>query len=222
MEGADLARVSVGSREATASLHGAAGTLVLLGHGAGGTRATPFLVRFAESLAARGRRVALHNFLYSEERRRSPDRAAVLEATAKAWLDWARREAGTAKLVAGGKSMGGRMASQAIAAGAASADALVFLGFPLHPPGQPEKRRDEHLYRISVPMLFVQGTRDDFARFELLEEVLARLGERATLLRIDDGDHSFKVRKRETGKSESDVEREIVEGVEAWLERQRM
>jgi predicted alpha/beta-hydrolase family hydrolase len=199
----------------SASLHGAGTTCVALGHGAGGTRRTPFLLRLAESLAASGRRALLFNFPYSEARRRIPDPKARLEATVAAVAQLARAS-GAARLVLGGKSMGGRIASQAVAQGLA-ADGLVFLGYPLHPPGKPETLRDAHLPGIAAPMLFVQGTRDAFARWDLLEATLARLGERATLLKLEQGDHSFKVPKR-TGLVAADVERLVFEGVAAWLD----
>ena len=111
--------------------------------------------------------------------------------------------------------MGGRIASQAAAKGA-PCDGLVFLAYPLHPPGKPDVLRDRHLPQIGQPMLFVQGTRDDFARWDLLAAVLARLGERATLHPVEDGDHSFKVRKA-AGRAPSEVENEVHEAVLSWL-----
>jgi predicted alpha/beta-hydrolase family hydrolase len=200
----------------SASLHGDGASALLLGHGAGGTRTTPFLVRLAEALSAPSRRVLLFNFPYSEARRRIPDKAPLLEATVAACARFAREELGAQRVIVGGKSMGGRMASQAVASGL-RADGLIFLGYPLHPPGRFEKLRDAHLPAVTCPMLFVQGTRDDFARWDLLEATLAKLGDRATLLKIEDGDHSFAVRKKLTGKSAADVERAIVDGIGAWL-----
>jgi len=147
-----------------------------------------------------------------------PDKAPLLEATVAACARLAREELGAKRVVVGGKSMGGRMASQAVANGL-SVDGLVFLGYPLHPPGRFEKLRDAHLPKITAPMLFIQGTRDDFARWDLLEATLAKLGDRATLLKIDDGDHSFKVRKKLTGQTSADVERAIGQSVVDWLMR---
>lgn len=199
----------------SASICGAGAAALLLAHGAGGTRKTPFLVRLAEALAAGGRRVVLFNFPYCETRRRIPDPAPLLEATVAAVARFARSELGAERLVLGGKSMGGRIASQAVAKGLA-ADGLVFLGYPLHPPGKPEKLRDAHLAAVDAPMLFVQGTRDDFARWDLLDATLRRLGERATLLKIDDGDHSFKVPKK-SGRTAEDVEAMVLRGALDWL-----
>lgn len=199
----------------SASLHGqAGGTLLALAHGAGGTRTTPQLVRLAESLAAGGRRVLLFNFPYSEAGRRAPDRPATLEASVRAVARHAREQLAPARLVLGGRSMGGRIASQCVAAGLAC-DALLFLAYPLHPPGQAGKMRDAHLPRIGVPMLFVQGTRDAFARPDLLESTLARLPQ-ARHYPVPDGDHSFGVPAR-SGRTPADVEATVSASVEEWL-----
>ena len=211
-------RIRVGDGEVTASVQGEGGTALVLGHGAGGDRRTAFLVRLGEALAAGGRATVLYNFPYTEAGRRAPDPPARLEATAAAAADFARTSLGARRVVAGGKSMGGRIASQAVAAGA-PADGLVFLGYPLHPPGRFETLRDRHLGAIAIPMLFVQGTRDAFAREDLLERVLARLGPLATRHRVEGGDHSFAV-PRSQKRSPADVEREIVSVVEDWLVRQ--
>jgi hypothetical protein len=201
----------------SASLHGSGPTFLALGHGAGGTRRTPALVSFAERIAATGRTALLYNFPYSEAGRRLPDRAPALEATVAAVARAARERLGARRLVLGGRSMGGRMAAQAVAAGLA-ADGLVLLSYPLHPPGKPQQLRDAHLPRITCPMLFVQGTRDGFARFDLLEETLAGLGARATLHVLADADHSFKVPKR-LGRSPAEVEDEVLGAVTGWLAR---
>ncbi|HET7295325.1 MAG TPA: alpha/beta family hydrolase [Vicinamibacteria bacterium] len=198
----------------SASLHGSGGTCLALGHGAGGDRRTPFLVRYAEAIAASGRTALLFNFPYSERRRKVPDAPRVLEDTVAAVALAARERSG--RVVLGGKSMGGRIASQAVAQGVAC-DGLVFLGYPLHPPGQPDRRRDAHLPRIAAPMLFLQGTRDAFARWDLIEGVVAGLGERARLLRMDEADHSFAV-PRKTSLGAADVERRLVEETVRWLE----
>jgi predicted alpha/beta-hydrolase family hydrolase len=208
--------IPAGGSLVSASVHGDGDTAVILGHGAGGDRRTPFLVGLAGALAASGRRAILYNFPYTERRRRVPDPPAVLEATTRAVGEHARTGLGASRVVHGGKSMGGRIASQVVAQGA-PADALVFLGYPLHPPGRPEKRRDTHLPSVPCPMLFVQGTRDAFARWDLLEEVLGRLGDKATLHRIEDGDHSFAVPRR-TGRSKADVEEELRRAVVGWLD----
>jgi predicted alpha/beta-hydrolase family hydrolase len=214
MPGSDI-RIPVQDLSVTASLHGTGGTIVVLGHGAGGDRRTPLLVRFAEALAASGRGALLYNFPYTDARRRAPDPPDVLEATARAVGDHARGALRARRLVLGGKSMGGRIASQAVAKGA-DADGLLFLGYPLHPPGRPETLRDRHLPAVRVPMLFLQGTRDTFARWDLLERVVARLGDTASLHRIEEADHSFRVPRR-TGRTAADVEAEMVEAALSWL-----
>jgi hypothetical protein len=205
-----------GASPVSASLHGqGGGTLLALAHGAGGTRSTPQLLRLAESLASGGRRVLLFNFPYSEAGRRAPDRPAALEATVRAVARHVREQLAPARLVLGGRSMGGRMASQCVAAGLAC-DALLLLAYPLHPPGQPGQLRDAHLPRIGTPMLFVQGTRDAFARSDLLEATLARLQTRARLCSIADGDHSFAVPAR-SGRKPAEVEAGIAGSIEEWL-----
>jgi predicted alpha/beta-hydrolase family hydrolase len=190
--------------------------VVALGPGAGSTRQQPALLALAEALAASGRRAVLFNFPYSEAGRRRPDPPAILEAAVRVVAEHARGALGARRLVLGGRSMGGRIASQAVAAGL-PADALVFLAYPLHPPGRPEQLRDRHLPQVEAPMLFVQGTRDDFARADLLEAVLARLGARATLHRVLDGDHSFGVLKR-SGRTAAEVREEIHGVVLRWLD----
>ena len=195
-------------------------TVVVLGHGAGGNRKTRALEKAAESIAGSGRMAVLYNFRYSEVGRRAPDPARILEKTASAVASYAREGLGARKLVLGGRSMGGRIATQVVAAGVA-ADGLALLAYPLHPPGRIDKLRDAHLPGVECPMLFVQGTRDSFGRLDLVEKLIGKLGERATLLRVEDGDHSFKVRKS-SGQSAEDVERLIHDGVLAWLKRNRL
>jgi hypothetical protein len=196
-------------------VHGEGKTVLALGHGAGGDRRTGALVRLANALAGGGRRVVLYNFPYTEARRRVPDKPALLEATTRAVAEHARRALGAGALVLGGKSMGGRIASQAVAQGL-PADALVFLGYPLHAPGRFDALRDRHLPSISAPMLFVQGTRDAFARPDLLAVVLGGLGARATLHTIEGGDHSFGVPRR-GGRTPAEVEAEVAGAIGAWL-----
>jgi uncharacterized protein len=211
-------QVPVGTASVSASLHGEGPTVVVLGHGAGGTRRSPAMTTIADALAASGRRVLLYNFLYTDRGGRRPDPPDVLEATTRAVGEFARTELGAQRLVHGGRSMGGRIASQAVAKGA-PCDGLVFLAYPLHPPGQTGKMRDRHLPDVGAPMLFVQGTRDNFARWDLLTGVLERLGTRATLHPVEDGDHSFKVLKR-SGRTAADVQSEIERVVRDWLDRQ--
>jgi uncharacterized protein len=202
----------------SAAVFGSGATLVALGHGAGGTRRTASLVHLAERLAATGRAVMLFNFPYSEAGRRAPDRAPILEAAVGAVARAAREHLGAERLVLGGRSMGGRIASQAVAAGL-GADALLLLAYPLHPPGKPERLRDAHLPRVQQPMLFIQGTRDAFARWDLLEATIQALGPRATLQRIEDGDHSFGVPKR-AGRTAAEIDATILNAIEEWLSAQ--
>jgi uncharacterized protein len=201
--------------EVSASVHGEGSTVMALAHGAGGDRRTGLLVRLANALAAEGRRAIVYNFPYSEARRRVPDPPAVLEATVSAVAEHLRTVLKARTLVLGGKSMGGRIASQAVAKGLAC-DGLVFLGYPLHPPGRFDRLRDAHLADVRVPMLFVQGTRDAFARPDLLAAVLGGLGDRATLHSIDGGDHSFNVPRR-AGRAPKQVEAEVAGAVSQWL-----
>jgi uncharacterized protein len=170
------------------------GPILVLAHGAGGTMRNPLLDGFAAGLAAAGVGCLRFNFLYSEAGRRSPDREALLrEAWAAAFARG--REIGEPAWV-GGKSMGGRIASMMVADGELQAAGLVFVGYPLHAPGKPDRLRDQHLDAIGVPMLWLQGTADPFARWDLLEGVLGRLGKRASLHPVEGGDHSFRVRGR--------------------------
>jgi hypothetical protein len=141
----------------------------------------------------------------------------VLEATTRAAAALALDATGATRIVHGGRSMGGRIASQVVAAGE-RADGLAFLAYPLHPPGQFEKRREAHLPRVQVPMLFVQGTRDAFAREDLLLALLERLGPRAELRQVAEADHSFGVLKR-SGRTAKDVLAEVQVSLFAWLDR---
>lgn len=191
----------------------------VLAHGAGAGMRHPFLETMAQRLAERGIATLRYQFPYMEQRARRPDPPAVAEAAVRAAVEEAARAAPGLPLVAGGKSFGGRMTSSAQAnAPLPGVVGLVFLGFPLHPPGRPGITRAEHLDRVAVPMLFLQGTRDDFADIALLRRVIARLGTRATLHLIEGGDHSFKVLKR-SGRTEVDVMGELVEALEEWGRR---
>jgi predicted alpha/beta-hydrolase family hydrolase len=166
--------------------------VLVLGHGAGAGMRSPFMTGFAEAIGRLGVATLRFDFPYMQAGRRAPDRAPVLvDAWTQAFAAAGERAAGR-PVLAGGKSLGGRIASMAVAEGMAAAG-LVFLGYPLHPPGRPERLRDGHLDAISVPMLFVQGTRDTFAQPALLATVLARLGPRAELVSVEGGDHSFRV-----------------------------
>jgi predicted alpha/beta-hydrolase family hydrolase len=167
----------------------------VLAHGAGAGQRSPFVVSFAQALAALGIDVVTFNFLYMEQRRHLPDRAPQLEACYRAVLEAIHQKRGTApfSLFIGGKSMGGRIATQVAAADPEAPIAgLVLLGYPLHPPGQPERLRDAHLPAVKRPMLFIQGSRDAFGTPAELEPILAALSPRPMLRVIERGDHSFK------------------------------
>jgi predicted alpha/beta-hydrolase family hydrolase len=214
---AAMQELQVPGAATSASLHGRGATLVVLGHGAGGNRRNPLLRALAEALAASGRAACLYNFAYAEKGARRPDPPSVLEATTRAAAAFAREATGAGRVVHGGRSMGGRIASQVVAAGE-PADGLVFLGYPLHPPGQFEKRREAHLPGITVPQLFVQGTRDAFAREDLLLALVDRLSPEAELHRVAGADHSFGVLKS-SGRTPQDVLAEVRTALLSWLDR---
>jgi predicted alpha/beta-hydrolase family hydrolase len=171
---------------------GSVATLVVA-HGAGSGMDHPFLVGFTQEINDLGVATLRFNFPYMEAGRRSPDPQAAAVNAWRAAFDLASAKSGRTKVFAGGKSYGGRMASVAAADGMPTAG-LVFLGYPLHAPGKPEKIRDEHLYAIDVPMLFLHGTLDAFADPALLRRVLKKLGPTAVDHQIEGGDHSFNVR----------------------------
>ncbi len=166
---------------------------LIVGHGAGAGMDHPFLAGFCRAMAAYGVATARFNFHYMNAGRRAPDPEAALRAAWNEAFTGVVAMADGVPVLAGGKSLGGRIASMCVADGMPAAG-IVFLGYPLHPPGKPERVRAEHLERISVPMLFLQGTRDPFAKPEILAPVLERLGDRVTYVPIEGGDHSFNVR----------------------------
>lgn len=166
---------------------------LVVAHGAGAGMEHPFLAGFCRAMGERDVATARFNFHYTNAGRRSPDPEPALRAAWTEAFEGVGAMAGGLPVLAGGKSLGGRIASMCVADGMPAAG-LVFLGYPLHPPGRPERIRDEHLYRISVPMLFLEGTRDPFAQEALLAKVLKRLGDRAELHVVEGGDHSFNVR----------------------------
>ena len=192
----------------------ASGVAVALAPGAGTSMDNPLLVAVAEGLAARGHTVLRFNFAYHEKGSKRPDPPKKLVATYRAAAD-ALRARGPGKLVIGGKSMGGRMASMLAAEGYAC-DGLVFLGYPLHPAGKPEQLRDAHLGDVRAPMLFVQGSRDALCDLTLLRPVIARLGGRATLHEVAGGDHGFEVRKSD-GRSPASVLEEVIGAAAGWI-----
>jgi uncharacterized protein len=185
--------------------HAAAG--LVLAHGAGAGQQSRFMVEAAEALAARGITTATFDFPYVTEGRKVPDKAPVLEAAWRTAIDAARAHPSFQELplFIGGKSMGGRIASHVAAQGVEGISGLVYFGYPLHPPGRPDQRRDKHLPSIAQPMLFVQGTRDLFGTATEIEALLPALNPRAGLFTVADGDHSFKVRVKIAGKKQEAV-----------------
>jgi predicted alpha/beta-hydrolase family hydrolase len=183
--------------------------VLVLGHGAGGDVSDPLLAAVAKGVAELGIAVARFNFPYRDAGRRSPGSQAESE---HAYRDVASTSRKTGvPLFCGGKSYGGRIASH-IAADGFELDGLVFLSYPLHAPGKPDRLRDEHLRRISLPMLFIQGTRDPFAQPDLLDKTIASL-KTAQLMRIEGGDHSLRVR----GRKPVDVYREVVGAINEFV-----
>ena len=170
--------------------------IVVVAHGAGAGMEHPFMLGFTDGLNSLGIATLRFNFPYREAGRKFPDRPPAAIATWRAVMAAAAERAAehgdTGPLWAAGKSFGGRMASMAVAEGMEAAG-LVYLGYPLHAPGKPEKLRDGHLYGITIPMLFLQGSRDTFATPALLEDVVGRVGPSAVLQWVDGGDHSFTV-----------------------------
>jgi predicted alpha/beta-hydrolase family hydrolase len=193
-------------------------TTVILAHGAGNDMHTPFLSAVHEGLAARGYTAVKFNFPYTEIGRRAPDPAPVLEACYQSVLAAVRADERLApgRIVIGGKSLGGRMATHLAAAGAATAG-VVLLGYPLHPPGRTDKPRVTHLGRIRVPMLFFAGTRDTLCQLDLLRQTLQGLPVPTTLHVIDGGDHSFNLPKRMNRDARS-VWDEIVGATADWID----
>jgi len=195
------------------------GATLILGHGAGAGQQSAFMVDFARALSALGLDLVTFNFLYTERRRRIPDRAPALEACYRAVVAAVRREVASASrwLFIGGKSMGGRIATQIAAADPDLPIAgLVLLGYPLHPPGRPDQRRDAHLPRIHRPMLVVQGSRDAFGLPGDLEPVLARVTPRPVLEVVANSDHSFKLARRNPA-AQAAVYADVQAAIAGWI-----
>jgi uncharacterized protein len=176
--------------DVSAAWHHADGPILIVGHGAGAGMDHPFIVGFCEALAGEGVAAVRFNFPYMEASRRSPDRAPNAIGAFRAVFDVVTERGGDRQVLGGGKSYGGRIASMAAAEGMPAA-ALVFLGYPLHPPGKPDQIRDEHLYELTMPMLFLHGTKDPFAEPVRLAKVIRRLGDRAILVDVEGAGHSF-------------------------------
>jgi uncharacterized protein len=191
---------------------------LILGHGAGAGQTSGFMVSFATELAARGIDAVTFNFFYTEHGRRAPDTNDKLEACYRAVIETVRghKKLRGNKLAIGGKSMGGRIASQVAASGVSDLAGLVFLGYPLHPPGKPEKLRAAHLSQIRAPMLFVQGSRDTFGTPDELRPIIKRLDPPATLYVVEGGDHSFKVPKS-SGVTQAEVYEAVLDEAARWL-----
>jgi predicted alpha/beta-hydrolase family hydrolase len=169
-------------------------TAIILGHGAGQGMSSPFMTYFHRELANRGFLSVTFDFEYMEAKRRVPDPQPKLQAWYRSVVDEIAAQYRPARIVIGGKSMGGRVASY-IAGNMSQVSALLFLGYPLHPPGKPDQLRDQHLYKLGMPMLFISGTKDTFAERALLERTVHKIGENAELVWIEDGDHSLKRKK---------------------------
>jgi predicted alpha/beta-hydrolase family hydrolase len=191
---------------------------LVLAHGAGAPQQSGFMVAFATALAQRGLDVLTFNFLYTEQRRRVPDRTDALEACYRAAIAAAREHFGRARVFIGGKSMGGRIATHLAAAddaGTLGIAGVVLLGYPLHPPGKPEQPRTAHLPRIRVPMLFVQGERDPFGTPDELRPVVDALSTNVTLRVVPGGDHSLAPSRR--ADAVAAVYSQLQDEVAAWI-----
>ncbi len=189
---------------------------LVLAHGAGAGMRHPFMSAVADELATLGLATLRYQFPYMEKSSKRPDPPALCHATVRAAVAAARQSEPALPLIAGGKSFGGRMTSQAQAAAPLEGvRGLAFLGFPLHPPKQPSDTRGDHLMKVRVPMLFLQGTRDAFAELPLLETLAGRLGTQARLVLLADADHSFHVTAR-SGRSDPEVREEMLQALVAW------
>jgi predicted alpha/beta-hydrolase family hydrolase len=194
------------------------GALLVLAHGAGAGMRHPFLAAVADAFSAYRVATWRYQFPYMEAGRNRPDSPAIAQATVRAAVAAARARVPDVPIVAGGKSFGGRMTSQAAADETLpGVQGLVFFGFPLHAPGKPSVTRGEHLVNVGLPMLFLQGTRDAFADLEFLRPLCQRLGSRATLYLVEGGDHSFKVLKR-SGRTQEHVMDELTDVAVQWIE----
>ena len=191
----------------------------VLAHGAGADMRHSFMEKVAEGLASRGIATLRFNFPYMEEKKGRPDQPAVAHAAIRAAVAEAARRCPGVTLVAGGKSFGGRMTSQAQSkAPLPDVKGLAFLGFPLHAAKKPSSERAEHLAGIAIPMLFLQGTRDELADLGHLRPVIAALGGKATLHEVEGGDHSFAVLKK-SGRTNDEALTEVLDTLAAWIDR---
>ncbi|QQO33862.1 alpha/beta hydrolase [Bradyrhizobium diazoefficiens] len=213
----DIARIGVVS--AILMQPGNARACYVLAHGAGAGMRHASMDKIAEGLADRGIATFRFNFPYMENKQGRPDQPAVAQAAVRAAVEEAGRLCPGLKLVAGGKSFGGRMTSQAQSKTPLSGvKGLAFLGFPLHPDKKPSTERAEHLGGVAIPMLFLQGTRDGLADLGLLKPVVAALGAKATLHEIEGGDHSFAVLKK-SGRTNEEALAEVLDTLTAWIDQ---
>jgi uncharacterized protein len=190
--------------------------LFVLAHGAGAGMQHPFMEKISKYLSDEEIGTLRYNFPYSEKKNKSPDPAPILMETVRSAVKTAGEYFKNAPLLAGGKSMGGRMTSTVASKEALdSIKGIVFLGFPLHAPGKPSDERAEHLYKVAVPMLFFQGTRDNLADLNLLKPVINRLEPKATLHIVDGADHSFQLPKS-ADKNSDEILRELAKKVKDW------
>ena len=188
-------------------------------HGAGAGMSHAFMEAIATGLYARGIATLRYQFPFMEKGSKRPDSPAVAQVAVRAAVAEARKRCRGMPLIAGGKSFGGRMTSQAQASRPLpGVRGLAFLGFPLHPPDKPAILRAEHLWEVEIPMLFVQGTRDKLAELRLLKSVTKRLGKRATTHLIDQADHAFHMPAR-SGRTDSDVMIDILDAFTGWVDR---
>jgi predicted alpha/beta-hydrolase family hydrolase len=191
----------------------------VLAHGAGAGMAHPFMAGVAKGLAERGIATLRYQFPYMERGSKRPDAPKVAHAAVRAAVAHATHLFPGLPLFAGGKSFGGRMTSQTQAASPLpEVHGLVFLGFPLHPAGKPSDERGKHLFDVRIPMLFLQGTRDELANLQLLKAVVEQLGSRATLELFEDADHSFHVPAR-TGRKDADVRAGMLDALAVWISK---
>ncbi len=191
----------------------------VLAHGAGAGMTHPFMAAVAQELAGHAVSTLRYQFPYMEQGAKRPDGPKLAQATVRAAVEQAARLVPNLPLFAGGKSFGGRMTSQAQATAALpGVRGLIFLGFPLHPPGQASEARGEHLFEVEIPMLFLQGTNDEFAELSLLQRLVARLGSRATLKLFEHANHSFHVPAR-SGRKDTDVRDEMLAFLADWVQK---
>jgi predicted alpha/beta-hydrolase family hydrolase len=190
----------------------------VLAHGAGAGMTHPFMAAMASGLAERGIATLRYQFVYMEQGSKRPDSPKLAHAAVRAAVRAAADQLPGVPLIAGGKSFGGRMTSQAQAAAQLpGVHGLVFLGFPLHPPKKPSNERAKHLFDVAIPMLFLQGTRDELADQELLERLCREVGSRTTLALFPEADHSFHVPMR-SGKKDPEVRNDVMDSIARWAQ----